>query len=114
LGNVLDAVAQMADRAVGDQVSDSSDDDSGGGPVAHALSRDSVLPDAPEAAPGEAGAFERTSSSAPSSAPQASEHAVSPSGVATTALLTGDPLRGPEEKFERLGGTAAAPSLAAS
>lgn len=112
LGNVLDAVAQMGDRATGDQVGSGESD--GEGLVAHALTRAAaLLQAAADAAPGEAGAFDRTSAAAPSSAPTASEHAVAPSGVATQRPLAGDPLHGPAEKFERLGGDAAAPTLAA-
>ncbi len=113
LGSVLDAVAQLSDRATGDHVGGSGEG-AGEGLVAHALTRDaSLLPAAADAAPGEAGQFERTSSAAPSSAPMASEHSVGPSNVAAARPLAGDPLRGPEEKFQRLGGDAAAPTLAA-
>jgi hypothetical protein len=114
LGNVLDAVAAMGDRAVGDQVGEGEGGD-GGEQIARALSRGSLLPSsAPDSAPGEAGAFERTSSAAPSSAPQASEHAIAPSRVAAVTKLGGDPVAGPQEKFERIGGEAAAPALAPS
>lgn len=116
LGNVLDAVAAMGDRAVGDQVGQADGEGGDGGePIAHALARGAVLPSsAPDSAPGEAGAFDRTSSAAPSSAPQASEHAIAPSKVAAVTKLGGDPVAGPQEKFERIGGEAAAPALAAN
>src|SRR6185369_3027826 len=82
LGNVLDAVAQMSDRATGDQVGGSGEN-AGEGQVAHALTRAaSLLQAAADAAPGEAGQFERTSSAAPSAAPTAGEHSVAPSNVA--------------------------------
>ena len=112
LGNVLDAVAQMGDRATGDQVGGGGEN-AGEGLVAHALTRAAaLLQAAADAAPGEAGAFDRTSAAAPSR-PDGERAPVGPSNVAAARPLAGNPPYGPEELFQRLGGDAVAPTLAA-